>query len=83
MPVSINHSGQVPAITVSFDMATGYALSDAVSGIKEASEAANLPADISGSFQGTAAAFQQSTQNMGLLLFVAMPCGLYHPGHPV
>ena len=72
MPVSINHSGQIPSITVSFDMAAGYALSDAVTGIKNASEAANIPADIQGSFQGTAAAFQQSTQNMGLLLFVAM-----------
>ncbi|HVZ28690.1 MAG TPA: efflux RND transporter permease subunit, partial [Rhizomicrobium sp.] len=72
MPVSINHSGQIPAITVSFDMAAGYALSDAVSGIKQAEAEAELPADISGSFQGTAAAFQQSTQNMGLLLFVAM-----------
>ncbi len=72
MPISVNHSGQVPAITVSFDMAAGKALSDAVSGIRDASADANLPADISGSFQGTAAAFQQSTQNMGLLLFIAM-----------
>jgi HAE1 family hydrophobic/amphiphilic exporter-1 len=72
MPVSINHSGQIPSITVSFDMAAGYALSDAVTGVREATAEANLPADISGSFQGTAAAFQQSTQNMGLLLFVAM-----------
>jgi HAE1 family hydrophobic/amphiphilic exporter-1 len=72
MPVSINHSGQIPAITVSFDMAAGYALSDAVTGIREASAEANIPADITGSFQGTAQAFQQSTQNMGLLLFVAM-----------
>ena len=72
MPVSINHSGQIPSITISFDMAPGFALSDAVSGIREASAEANLPADVTGSFQGTAAAFQQSTQNMGLLLFVAM-----------
>jgi HAE1 family hydrophobic/amphiphilic exporter-1 len=72
MPISVNHSGQVPAITVSFDMAAGKALSDAVSGIRDASAVANIPADISGSFQGTAAAFQQSTQNMGLLLFIAM-----------
>ena len=72
MPISVNHSGQVPAITVSFDMAAGKALSDAVTGVREAAEAANLPADISGSFQGTAAAFQQSTQNMGVLLFVAL-----------
>ena len=72
MPISVNHSGQVPAITVSFDMAAGKALSDAVSGIRDASDEANIPADISGNFQGTAAAFQQSTQNIGLLLFVAM-----------
>jgi len=72
MPISVNHSGQVPAITVSFDMAAGKALSDAVSGIRDASADANIPADISGNFQGTAAAFQQSTQNMGLLLFIAM-----------
>jgi HAE1 family hydrophobic/amphiphilic exporter-1 len=72
MPVSINHSGQIPSITVSFDMAAGYALSDAVTGIRDASTQANIPADVSGSFQGTAQAFQQSTQNMGLLLFIAM-----------
>ena len=72
MPISVNHSGQVPAITVSFDMAAGKALSDAVSGIRDASADANIPADVSGNFQGTAAAFQQSTQNMGLLLFIAM-----------
>jgi hydrophobic/amphiphilic exporter-1 (mainly G- bacteria), HAE1 family len=65
MPVSINHSGQIPAITVSFDMAAGYALSDAVTGVREATAGADLPGDVSGSFQGTAAAFQQSTQNMG------------------
>ena len=40
MPVSINHSGQMPAITVSFDMAPGYALSDAVTGVREATAAA-------------------------------------------
>src|SRR5581483_11691827 len=72
MPLSVNHSGQVPAVTISFDMAAGKALSDAVSGIKKASEVANVPEDITGSFQGTAAAFQSSTQNMGMLMLVAM-----------
>ncbi len=72
MPISINHSGQVPAITVSFDMAPGKALSDAVTGVKQAEEEIGMPADITGGFQGTAQAFQQSTQNMGLLLFIAM-----------
>jgi HAE1 family hydrophobic/amphiphilic exporter-1 len=72
MPISVNHAGQVPAITVSFDMAPGHALSDAVTGIATASRAIEMPDTITGSFQGTAAAFQSSTQNMGLLLGIAM-----------
>jgi HAE1 family hydrophobic/amphiphilic exporter-1 len=72
MPLTINHSGQVPSVTISFDMAPGYTLSDAVTGIRQASEAVGVPETISGSFQGTAAAFQSSTQNMGMLLVVAM-----------
>ena len=72
MPLSVNHQGQVPAVTLSFDVAPGKTLSDAVSGIKKASEDAQMPESISGSFQGTAAAFESSTQNMGLLLGIAM-----------
>ena len=72
MPQSINHSGQLPAITVSFDMAPGKALSDAVKGVNDAIVRAGTPATIQGSFAGTAAAFQESTQNMGLLLLIAM-----------
>ena len=72
MPISINHAGQVPAVTISFDMAPGHALSDAVTGIANASRAVDMPGTISGSFQGTAAAFQSSTQNMGMLLGIAM-----------
>ena len=72
MPISVNHSGQVPAITISFDMAPGHALSDAVSGIAAAEREINKPDTVTGSFQGTAAAFQDSTKNMGLLLGIAM-----------
>jgi HAE1 family hydrophobic/amphiphilic exporter-1 len=72
VPLSVNHAGQVPAVTLSFDLAAGKALSDAVSGIQKASEAVQMPDSITGNFQGTAAAFQQSTQNMGLLLLIAM-----------
>ena len=71
MPISVNHAGQIPAVTVSFDMAPGHALSDAVTGIAAASRAVDMPGTISGSFQGTAAAFQSSTQNMGMLLLIA------------
>jgi hydrophobe/amphiphile efflux-1 (HAE1) family protein len=72
VPVSVNHAGQIPAVTIAFDLAPGKALSDAVSGIREASEAIGLPESIQGNFQGTAAAFEDSTKNMGMLLIIAM-----------
>ena len=68
----ISHSRQIPAITVSFDMAPGYALSDAVTHVKQATEAISIPANISGGFAGTAAAFQSSTANMGVLMLIAL-----------
>ena len=72
IPVVVNHQGELPAVTLSFDLAPGYALSDAVSGIAKVSRDIGIPDSIQGSFQGTAAAFQQSTQNMGLLLLIAI-----------
>jgi HAE1 family hydrophobic/amphiphilic exporter-1 len=71
IPLSVNHSGGVPAVTVSFDLAAGYSLSDAVAGIQKASEQIGVPATVKGSFQGTAGAFQESTKNMGMLLMMA------------
>src|SRR3954463_3881880 len=72
VPLSVNHAGQIPAVTISFDLAPGKALSDAVSGIRQASEEIGVPASIQGNFQGTAAAFEESTKNMGILLIIAM-----------
>ncbi len=72
MPPTINHAGQIPSITVSFDMAPGKALSDAVTGVKAATDRIGLPTSVQGSFAGTAAAFQSSTANMGLLLLIAV-----------
>ncbi|HJR56635.1 MAG TPA: efflux RND transporter permease subunit [Rhizomicrobium sp.] len=72
MALSVNHAGQIPSVTISFDMAAGYALSDAVRGIEEAGLAAQIPETVTGKFQGTAAAFQSSTQNMTILLLMAM-----------
>ena len=72
MPLSVNHSGLLPAITLSFDMARGKTLSDAVSGIADASRAIDMPDNITGNFAGTAAAFQSSSQGMGVLMLVAM-----------
>ena len=72
MVQSISHSGQIPAITVSFDLAPGYALSDAVTHVREATEQIGIPATVSGAFAGTAAAFQSSTANMGVLMLIAL-----------
>ena len=72
VPLSVNHAGQIPAITIAFDLAPGRALSDAVSGIRDASAKIEMPATIQGNFQGTAAAFEDSTKNMGALLIIAM-----------
>jgi hydrophobe/amphiphile efflux-1 (HAE1) family protein len=72
IPLSVNHSGQMPSVTVSFDMAQGYSLSDAVTGIQQASDAMAMPQTVVGSFQGQADAFQQSMANMGELLLIAV-----------
>ena len=72
MPQTINHAGQIPAVTISFDLAPGKALSDAVTHTQKAAESIGIPATIRGNFAGTAAAFQSSTANMGVLLLIAI-----------
>ncbi|MEP6831110.1 MAG: efflux RND transporter permease subunit [Rhizomicrobium sp.] len=71
-PLSVNHSGEVPAVTISFDLPPGKTLSDAVTAIRDANVAVGVPDSVTASFQGTAAAFQSSTQNMGMLLLIAI-----------
>lgn len=71
MPEEINHSGQIPAITISFDLARGKALSDAVAAVRKTVETIGLPPGVQGSFAGTVAAFQQSIASMGWLLLMA------------
>jgi len=70
-PLSVNHSGQLPAVTISFNTAPGVSLGEAVAKV-EARAARILPATISTSFQGTAEAFQSSLVGLGLLLFLAV-----------
>jgi HAE1 family hydrophobic/amphiphilic exporter-1 len=72
MPLSINHLGQLPSVTLSFNLNKGYALSDAVSSIARVQRQVGMPASVQGSFQGAAQAFQSSTSNMGLLLVAAI-----------
>lgn len=70
-PLTVNHSGQLPSVTISFNLRPGMALGDAVDLIQDAA-IRNLPATITPSFQGTAKAFQDSLKNLGLLLLVAI-----------
>jgi HAE1 family hydrophobic/amphiphilic exporter-1 len=70
-PQSINHIGQLPSVTVSFNIAPGVALGDAVARVQQlASE--TLPGTVSGSFQGTAQAFQDSLRGLGWVLVLAI-----------
>jgi HAE1 family hydrophobic/amphiphilic exporter-1 len=70
-PLTINHLGQLPAVTISFNLRPGVALGDAVNAVgKLANEM--LPATISTSFQGTAQAFRSSLSGLGLLLVMAI-----------
>jgi HAE1 family hydrophobic/amphiphilic exporter-1 len=72
MPLSINHLGQIPSVTLSFNLAPGKALSDAVTAIDRISRQQVIPATVQTSFQGTAQAFQSSMSNMSLLLLIAI-----------
>jgi HAE1 family hydrophobic/amphiphilic exporter-1 len=72
MPLSINHLGQLPSVTISFNLLPGFALSDAVTAIDQASSQADIPATVQGQFQGTAQAFQSSLSNVGILLTIAI-----------
>jgi len=72
MPLSINHLGQLPSVTISFNLLPGFALSDAVTAIDQASSQADIPATVQGQFQGTAQAFQSSLSNIGVLLVIAI-----------
>jgi HAE1 family hydrophobic/amphiphilic exporter-1 len=72
MPLSVNHLGQLPSVTISFNLAPGYALSDATSAIAKVQRDLNMPPGIQGSFQGTAQAFQSSLSNIGVLLAIAI-----------
>jgi HAE1 family hydrophobic/amphiphilic exporter-1 len=70
-PLSINHLGQLPAVTISFNLKPGTSLGDAVESINKLARA-TLPATISTSFQGAAQAFQSSIQGLLLLLIMAI-----------
>ena len=70
--LAINHQGEFPAITISFNLAPGVALGDAVTAIQRAQSEMGLPASVVGSFQGTAQAFQSSLATQPYLIAAAL-----------
>ncbi len=70
-PMSVNHSGQLPSVTVSFNLAPGYSLGQAIDAVNTLA-ADYLPASVSTMFQGTAQAFQESFSNLWLLMILAI-----------
>jgi len=70
-PLAINHQGQLPSVTISFNLAPGTSLGEAVAGINQLART-TLPATIMTSYQGTAQAFQSSMQGLGWLLALAI-----------
>jgi multidrug efflux pump len=69
---SINHQGQFPSVTLSFNLAPDVSLGEAVDAVKEVEREVRLPANVHGSFQGTAAQFQASLTNMPWLILAAL-----------
>ncbi|WP_042693871.1 efflux RND transporter permease subunit, partial [Azospirillum sp. B506] len=70
--LTINHQGQFPAVTLSFNLAQGVSLGQATTAIDEAMRALGTPAALAGSFQGTAQAFQQSLASEPYLIAAAL-----------
>ena len=68
----VNHQGQFPGVTLSFNMAPGASLGDAVAAIDKATREMGLPAGVKGTFQGAAKAFQASVDNQPFLILAAL-----------
>jgi HAE1 family hydrophobic/amphiphilic exporter-1 len=71
-PLQVNHQGQQPAVTISFNLAPGTSLGDAVVAIQNLEREERLPASITTGFQGTAQVFQDSLRGQGILILAAI-----------
>jgi HAE1 family hydrophobic/amphiphilic exporter-1 len=71
-PLAITHLGQLPSVTISFDLKAGVVIGDAIKEINKATAEMRLPATINAVYQGTAQAFQASLRGMGVLLAMAI-----------
>ncbi|MGB6691982.1 MAG: efflux RND transporter permease subunit [Terracidiphilus sp.] len=70
--LSIDHQGQFPAVTISFNLAPRASLGTAITAIEKAQQSLDMPASVQVGFQGTAAAFEDSLSNEGLLIIAAL-----------
>jgi multidrug efflux pump len=71
-PLSVNHQGQFPVVTISFNLAPGASLGEATDAIEKAQREINMPLSVMGAFQGTAASFQASLSNEPILILAAL-----------
>ncbi len=71
-PLTVNHAGQIPAVTVSFNLPPGVSLGTAIARLKAIERDLRMPASVTTALQGTAQHFERSTQGLGVLLFVAI-----------
>jgi multidrug efflux pump len=71
-PITVNHQGQFPVVTLSFNLAPNASLGDAIKAVNSVKDKLDMPASIQGAFQGTAASFQASLANEPLLILAAI-----------
>jgi multidrug efflux pump len=71
-PLSINHQGQFPVVTLSFNLAKGASLGSAVDAVNQTADSLQMPKSLQSRFQGSAAAFERSLANEGLLILAAV-----------
>ncbi len=71
-PLQVNHQGQQPSATISFNLAPGYSLGQAVDAIQQVERESRLPATVVSGFQGTAQVFQDSLKGQGILVLAAI-----------
>ena len=71
-PLQVNHQGQQPAVTISFNLAPGFSLGQAVDAIQQIERDERLPATVTSGFQGTAQIFQDSLKGQGVLILAAI-----------
>src|SRR5262249_40092168 len=71
-PLQVNHQGQQPSVTISFNLTPGFSLGQATEAIRQIAREANIPASVSSNFQGTAQVFEDSLKGQWILVLAAI-----------